>query len=198
MNRYTAPLLIAIAAGLVALMVMNPTGFLFLLADFGMFIAKAILCAIEVIIAVVYWAIKVMAVAICNAFIALVNLMITLVNAILGWLVKGLGWALGVDLEWKGVPLFGYIRLPDSPYLRDILAELGHAWRDLSITWQNYWNRANSWAPWSWLVGGGAGAGTAATGLKTISGEGYEEARRKARKKAKQLEKMRGDIPWTV
>ena len=99
-----------LVACVVALIVANPWGFIGLLASTGYFIIRCLLGIIEILLAVIYWGFKNVAVAVANAFIALLNFGIGMVNALFNWITEWFS-KVGLNIEWNGIPQLNYLQV---------------------------------------------------------------------------------------
>ena len=164
---------------MVALIVANPWGFIGLLASTGYFIIRCLLGIIEILLAVIYWGFKNVAVAVANAFIALLNFGIGMVNALFSWIVDWFS-KVGLNIEWNGIPTMAYLIASPAPQtIYDVIAEIGLGWQGVVSSWNGYMAGTS---PGSWTLGAGAGAISAGATWRISSDYlEYEKRRRRYR-----------------
>ena len=143
-----------------AFLVMNPMGFLALLAATGAFIVNTILLVLQAAFAAIYWVLMNFFTLISNAFIAFGNFIVWILNewALFGWAEK-LGEKLGIDTSWLPdwkIPYLKYLSAPAMPEtLETLMARLGGMVSMITNAWANYWSNIT---PGSMALGAGAGA----------------------------------------
>jgi len=196
--KYLAPLAVIVVSCVTALIVMNPTGFLMLLASTGWFIVRAILGVVEVLFAIVYWGAKNVLVAIANVFIAAANLFIATINGVANTIVTWIRRVLPGIPDWNPIPQLNYLYVSPMPQtVYDVMAELGLGWQGIVFSAQTYWQGVQSWAPWSYMTGAGAGVGVG-YGLKDkVFSPSYREyeVRRRTCKPKPPKQTRRGKLP---
>ena len=145
-----------LVACVVALIVANPMGFVGLLASTGYFIVRTLLGIVEIILAVIYWGIKNVAVAIANAFIAGINLVIAIINGVANSITAWIKNVLPGIPDWNPIPQLNYLIVSPMPEtLYSVMAEIGLGWQGVVSSWNGYMAGTS---PGSWALGAGAGA----------------------------------------
>jgi len=151
-------------SAIAAFCAMNPLGAMTLMAQLGYFIVKAVVGAVQIIIAGAYWILKNAVIMVANIFIGLFNLFIGLAN----WLANiFVGW-LSIT-GWQGIPYLQYLAVESVPKtIEDVIADIGLAWQDVVVAAGYYWAGAGAWAPYSYVTGASVGAGTGYAGYEYI------------------------------
>jgi len=164
-----------LVACVVALIVANPMGFVGLLASTGYFIVRTLLGIVEIILAVIYWGIKNVAVAIANAFIAGINLVIAIINGVANSITAWIKNVLPGIPDWNPIPQLNYLIVSPMPEtLYTVMAEIGLGWQGVVASWGTYQAGVT---PGSLTLGVGAGA--ASGGIVWRYGPEYREYERR-------------------
>jgi len=128
-------------SAVVALIVMNPQGFMALLVATGTFIWGSILNVFNWLFAALSWA--------AQAFIALfANFWIGIVN----WIIAGLNRIPGLN-----IPTWPYLKAPSAEGMRQIAEHFAAQWQVVKAASDAYITGVQEKAPGIYLIGGAAG-----------------------------------------
>ena len=143
----------AVLIGMLAsFVVMNPLGFMNVLATGGAFMISSLVGIVNMGFAGIWWLAQ-------AAFAGIVNILVGLGNAIL----TSISNVFGVS-----IPLWPYIQAPDmSPTFANIMAQLGEQASAIQTAIHQYVNGVQQGAPSTYAAGGVAGIATSAAAAAT-------------------------------
>ncbi len=131
-------------SAVVALIVMNPQGFMALLVATGTFIWGSILNVFNWLFAALSWAAQAFIAMFCNFWIAITN-----------WIISGINKILPIK-----IPTWPYLQAPTAESLRGISEQFATQWQIVKMAGDAYVAGVQEKAPGIYFVGGAAGAVT--------------------------------------
>ena len=156
-------------SAVVALIVMNPQGFMALLVATGTFIWGSILNVFNWLFAAISWTAQGFISLVGNFFITIVNMVIMAINKIPG----------------INIPLWPYLKAPTSESLSQISQQFAAQWQVVKTAGDAYIAGVQERAPGVYLIGATAGTVTGG-GLYLVSGEKTQRQTRRRTEERKE------------